>query len=368
VFTTDKGQVWAWNWKQDRVNACGNYRGLQESGVVRLLEILPEGNRIFVSTANRSAFLSMDGGASAVRHSAAVTDCTITDSDLVASVCREERALKWWRFDGLTPVGSFPVEPPRVVSADANEDCVFLGTDNGLLYRFPSSRAPESKDIFKLFDHPVANIVSDRPGVAIAASTQGLIERVDFVADRAEWLCSHTTGHRQRYLLPRAGGAYITVREPDTADHEDRVALGTGMNQETELYKSSHSAVVVAASREGKHVVIYDRALKDAPALQVFTLNGSKLTPVFAGEVDRSVCAMHIMLDEKYLLLAQRDEPWLELRQLKPGLPLAAVIELPSESPCVCVRKDKIAIGFQSGDLLCLRVRDTNQTRPTTKG
>ena len=198
---------------------------------MHLLEIMPEGNKMFLSTANRAAFFSMDGEPSAVPHSAAVVDCTITESDSVASVCREERALKWWRFDGLVPLRSFPVEPPRVVAADANEDCVFLGTDNGLLYRFPANRAPESKDIFKLFDHPVANIVSDRPGVAIAASTQGLIERVDFVVDRTEWLCSHTSGHRQRWLLPHAEGAYITVRELETAGRGDVVALGTGQKQ-----------------------------------------------------------------------------------------------------------------------------------------
>jgi len=367
VVTTDKGQVWAWDWKLDRFIACGNYKGLQEGDAVCLLEIMPEGSRIFLSTANRALFFSMDGGPSVVPHSAAVSDCTITESDLVASVCREDRALKWWRFDGLTPLRNFPVEPPRVVAADANEDCVFLGTDNGLLYRFPASRAPESKDIFKLFDHPVANIVSDRPGVAIAASTQGLIERVDFVADRTDWLCSHTSGQRQRWLLPRARGAYISVRELDTAGRGDVVALGTGRNREAELYKSRHSAVLVAALRDGEHLVIYDRALENDPSLKVFKLSGNELTPVFAVEANRSICAMHLLLGDKYLLLAQRDEPWLELRRLEPGLPMAAVMELPSAPSCLCARQDKIAIGFQSGDLLCLRLRDATLAKPIVK-
>ncbi|TSA40844.1 MAG: ATP-binding protein, partial [Betaproteobacteria bacterium] len=367
VVTTDKGQVWAWNWKLDRFTACGNFKGLQEDAAVYLLEIMPEGSRIFLSTANRAAFFSTDGGPSAVPHSAAVADCAITETELVGSVCREDRALKWWRFDGLAPLRSFPVEPPRVVAADANEDCVFLGTDNGLLYRFPASRAPESKDIFRLFDHPVANIVSDRPGVAIAASTQGLIERVDFVADRSEWLCSYTSGHRQQWLLPRAAGAYITVRESETAGRGDVVALATGQNRERELYKSNYSSVLVAASREGDYLVIYDRALKDDRLLKVFKLDGDKLTPVFAADANRSICAMHLLLGDEYLLLAQRDEPWLELRRLEPGVPLAAVLELPSAPSCLCARQDKIAIGFQSGDLLCVRVRDDSRAKPILK-
>jgi hypothetical protein len=367
VVTTDKGQVWAWNWKLDRFTACGNYKGLQEGDAVHLLEIMPEGSRIFLSTANRAVFFSTEGDRSAVPHSAAVADCAITESELVGSVCREDRVLKWWRFDGLAPLCSFPVEPPRVLAADANEDCVFLGTDNGLLYRFPADRAPESKDIFRLFDHPVVNIVSDRPGVAIAASTQGLVERVDFVADRSEWLYSHTSGHRQRWLLPRAGGAYITVREPETAGRGNVVALGTGQNRETELYKSRHSAVMVAASRDGEYLVIYDRALKDDPWFKVFKLDGNKLTPVFTVEAKRSICAMHLLSGDKYLLLAQRDEPWLELRRLEPGLPVAAVLELPSATSCLCARQDRIAIGFQSGDLLCLRVRDASRAKPIVK-
>ena len=367
VVTTDKGQVWAWDWKLDRFTACGNYKGLQEGDAVHLLDIMPEGSRIFLSTANRAAFFSMDGELSAAPHPAAVSDCTITESGLVASVCREESALKWWRFDSLTPLRSFPVEQPCVVAADANEDCVFLGTDNGLLYRFPASRVPESKDIFKLFDHPVANIVSDRPGVAIAASTQGLIERVNFVADRSDWLYSHTSGQRQRWLLPLAGGAYITVREIDTAGRGDVVAIGTEQNRETELYKSKHSAVLVAALREGEHLVIYDRALEDNPSLKLFKLNGNKLTHVFAVEANRSICAMHLLLGDKYLLLAQRDEPWIKLRRLEPGLPVAAVVELPSAPSCLCARQDKIAIGFQSGDLLCLRLRDASPAKPIAK-
>jgi hypothetical protein len=358
VVTTDKGQVWAWNWKLDRFTACGNYKGLQENDAVHLLEIMPEGRRVFLSTANRAVFFSTEGGRTAVPHSAAVTDCAITASELVASVCREDRALKWWRFGGLALLRSFPVEPPRVVAADANEDCVFLGTDNGLLYRFPASQPPESKDIFRLFDHPVANIVSDRPGVAIAASTQGLIERVDFVADRSEWLYSHTSGHRQRWLLPRAEGAYIAVREPDAAGRGHVVVLGTGHNTEREIYKSSSSTVLVAASPEGDHLVIYDRASKDDCSLKVFKLDGDELTPVFATDADRSISAMEILLGDKYLLLAQRDDPWLELRRLEPGLSVAAVLELPSAPSCLCARQDKIAIGFQSGDLLCVRLHD----------
>jgi hypothetical protein len=367
AITTDKGHVWAWDWKLDRFTACGTYRGPQESGAVCLLEIVPEKSRIFLSTANCAAFFAMDGRPSTVPHSAAVTDCTITESGLVASVCREDRALKWWRFESLTPLRSFPVEPPRVVAADADEDCVFLGTDNGLLYRFPASRAPESKDIFKLFDHPVANIVSDRPGVAIAASTQGLIERVDFGADRSDWLCSHTSGQRQRWLLPHAGGAYISVRELDTAGRGDVVAIGTGQNRETVLYESGHSGVLVASLRDGEHLVIYDRALEDDPSLKVFKLNGCELTHVFAVEANRSICAMHLLLGDKYLLLAQRDEPWIEVRQLEPELPVVAVMELPSAPSCLCARRDKIAIGFESGDLLCLRLRDCASANPIAK-
>jgi hypothetical protein len=364
VVTTDKGQVWAWNWMSDLFTECGRFKGLQEGAAVQLLEIVPEGRRIFLSMKDRAEFFSMDGGLSAAAHSAAVADCAITESDLVASVCREDRALKWWRFDGLAPLGSFPVEPPRVVAADANEDCVFLGTDNGLLYRFPTDRAPESKDIFRLFDHPVANIVSDGPGVAIAASTQGLIERVDFVADRSDWLCSHTSGHRQRGLLPRAGDAYITVRELDTAGRGDVIALGTGHNRETELYTSKHSAVLVTASPEGEHLVIYDCEFEDHASLKVFRLNANGLTPVFDVKANRSLCAIRLLLGDKYLLLAQRDEPWLELRRLEPGLPVAAVMELHSTPSSLCARQDKIAIGFQSGDLLCVRLRDFTIAKP----
>jgi hypothetical protein len=367
VVTTDKGQVWAWNWKLDRFTACGNYKGLQEGDAVHLLEIMPEESKIFLSTAHRATFFSTEGGRSAVPHSAAVDDCAITESELVGSVCREDRALKWWRFEGLEPLRSFLVEPPRVVAADANEDCVFLGTDNGLLYRFPASRAPESKDIFKLFDHPVTNIVSDRPGVAIAASTQGLIELVDFVADRSDWLCSHTSGQRQQWLLPRGTGTYITVREIDTGSKDNLVALGTGQNRETELYKSRQSTILVTASRDGEHLVVYDRALKNDSSLKVFKLDRNKLTPAFAVEADWSICAMHILLGEKYLLLAQSDEPWLELRRLEPGLPVAAVLELPSAPSCLCARQEKIAVGFRSGELLCVRVRDVRRAKLVAK-
>lgn len=361
VVTTDKGEIWVWDWKQDRFTACGKYKGLQESDAIRLLEILPKGSRIFLSTANRAAFFSMGREPSAVHHSAAVTDCTITESGLVASVCREERVLKWWHFEGLVPLRSFPVETPLVVVADGNDDCVFLGTDGGLLYRFPASQQPESKNIYRLFDHPVANIVSDRPGVAIAASTQGLIERVDFVADHTDWLCSHTFGQRQRWLLPRAGGAYITVRKLDAADGRNVVALGTGGNMEEELYKSIHSSILVTASRQGEYLAIYDRSVK------VFKLEGGKLISVFTAEANSSVCAVQLFLGDKYLLLAQRDEPWLELRRLEPRLPLAAVMELPSAPSCLCVRQDRIAVGFLSGDILCVRVRDNSLAKSSIR-
>ena len=196
--------------------------------------------------------------------------------------------------------------------------------------------------------------------MAIAASTQGLIERVNFVADRSDWLFSHTSGHRQRWLLPRSGGTYITVRELDTADRGDVVALGMGQNGERELYKSKHSTVLVSALRDGEHVVIYDRAFEDDLALKVFKMDGNELIPIFSVEADQSICAIHLLLGDKYLLLTKRDQPWLELRRLKPKLPLVAVMELPSVPSCICTRQDKIAIGFQSGDILCLRVQDNN--------
>jgi hypothetical protein len=361
VVTTDKGQVWAWNWKLDHFTACSNFKGLQEGDAVDLLEIMPGGRGVFLSTANRAAVFYMDGGRPAMPHSAAVTSCAVTESGLVGSICREDRTLKWWHFERLELVRSFLVEPPRVVVADGNDECVFLGSDNGLLYRFPTERAPESKDIFRLFDHPVASIVSERPGVAIAASTQGLIARVNFVTDQVEWLYSHTTGKKHRMLFTHSRAAYLTVRELDEGSRGSVVAIGTGQNMEREIYRSDHSSVLVAASSGGELFAIHDRSTK------VFKLEGSTLTPMFTVDAGQSISSIHLLSGDKYLLLVSRDEPWLVLRRLVSGTPIVAVLELPSPASCVSARHDKIAIGFQSGDLLCVRVRDVSHDVSTFK-
>jgi len=59
--------------------------------------------------------------------------------------------------------------------------------------------------------------------------------------------------------------------------------------------------------------------------------------------------------NDRFIAVILSQESWLEILELKDGLPTVAAIDLPAEVSCFCTCEDRIVVGFLSGELMSLR-------------
>lgn len=354
VVASDKGNIAKWIWKMDKLVPCDDFKGLQESVILTLLDFVAGRNDVLLSTHLGASFAAPFGTRKTRHHSFSVTGCALTDFNKLASICRDERSLKWWTFDGLEALDTYCIEPPCSIAADTEKDNVFVGTDNGWLYYASSNSYSANRNMVPLFASKTNNVFSKSSGTAIAASSEGQIIFVDFNQDKKDWLYSIIGYYKQKGLLkhPDPLVNYISVRKNETGDQDIAITIGIGVNQEKVVY-SNNILFNVAISPDGSHLAIDDKSLS------VWEINGFSLNKKYGIRQNDLFAGIDFVCGNELLVVAKKIDPWLELRKCAPGLPIVAVLELPSSPTFINVRNTHIALGFSSGALLTLKILNT---------
>lgn len=349
-IATDKGHVCRWDWRTDRMEAFDDFKSLQETTSAVLLKCTHGTDEAFLTTPNRLTFVRRDVRAQ-VHHAAAVTACVITASGRVASICRDERSLRWWTFDGLRPLHQFTVERPSAMALCADADAVYIGTEQGWLLRCPFGQTPANGQAVPLFDRMVAQVVTAGPGVALAASADGTVKRVTFARESVEWLSPTGMARRQLglFLHPDPARKYVTVRQSEVANMQTIIALGGTDRNEDEVFRSDY-LIHVAVSSDTHLVATAGRAL------DIFSLEGRTLRRLFGHAADYRVAGIDFMSDNRSMIVARLRDAWIEWRGCEEGAPLLAALELPSRPSCLHLRDRQAVVGLQSGEILCLRL------------
>ena len=354
VLASDKGNIAKWIWQMDKLVPYDDFKGLQESVVLTLLDFVAGSNDVLLSTHLGASFAAPFGTRKTRPHSFSVTGCALTALNKLASICRDERSLKWWNFDGLEALDTYCIEPPCSIAADTENDYVFVGSDNGWLYYASFNSYPANRNMVPLFASKTNNVFSKSSGTAIAASSEGQIILVDFNQDKKDWLYSITGYNKQKGLLkhPDPMVNYICVRKNETGGQDMVITFGIGVNQEKVVYYNN-ILFNVAISPDGSHLAIDDKSLS------VWEINGYSLNKKYELRENDLFAGIDFVCGNDLLLVAKKNDPWLELRKCTPGLPIVAVLELQSSPTCINVRNTHIGLGFSSGALLTLKILNT---------
>lgn len=252
VLATRDGHLFLWRWPDGTAANFEQYKTRFDGLSATLLDYLPT-ERAFTSPltkrlrcCNLQAKPPRPGTSAPSRAQRSRRADEWLRAGETTTHCAGGRSTEWSLW------GNFPWNCLGAWRRRARRRAFTSALETGVLWLHPYDRRPESAHVFMVFDHPVVGVAAVQSSVALAASSQGMIVDVDFVADHTEWLCSEIGDRRQGAVIAcpdPAQAHYLSVREIAVGDSSHTLALGRGKAEgEKELLRRPGPFKVAAVS------------------------------------------------------------------------------------------------------------------------
>lgn len=347
-FATDHGHVGGWDVSTGEVRRLDDWRGLAERASIAQLVPLDD-DSLLITTETEARIRGMAGDVSSrTRHLAEVTSCLVTPNDDIVSGSGTDRSIRWFRAEGLVPLGeSHGVRVSALAAVNDDSEGCLVGDASGMVWRSgPGEQVPDEEKV----QVSVAEIVSIVPrtgdDVVVSDRSGG---RYDCQLDNREqrMLLTGDSGWRQIRLLEGPSGSLISARDEfrpprrvvsvieDAGEARDLVVAEYGGDWDVD---SAPEQLLVAVADRGVTVMSADGVPRP-------------------WNMRRGASASQIaFLDEGKMLAAILAKGgWLEIWAVGPFLPTIAAIDLPSEATSLAARDRRIAVGLRSGDVMSLK-------------
>ena len=165
--------------------------------------------------------------------------------------------------------------------------------------------------------------------------------------------CSGMVGSVRQIALQPANATAACWSLHEVAERGDttyRLSLVKGVNRETEVLRDSMRIVSFACAPDhdliclGSYCVRLLKIQKGREALTLFQRETAVEYVTFVG-------------GGQQIAVIRYDDPWLEIWDVATGLPTVAAADLPGRVTCFAASGDLMVVGFESGELLRLRLR-----------
>ena len=352
VFATEGGQICAWNWATGQLADRGAWRlPRQPRNLVCLETLVPEG-RVLVSTEERAFLMAPERER---RDSAEPARCVcLTRGGSIVAGRTESNLVSWHSIDGRIK-HSAPFRAPTVLAADYHSDSVWAGGRFGdvrLLTREGlSPGAPWS-----VFGRVEGLAARPGPCEVIVAGADGNVLRLPRDEQERSGVTYLWNGTERDSIVKAidalpVGLLWVLERVRESLGTYDRIALLSGPQDRRVVFSGpriddfavSPSGEWLAIAAAGRVQVI--RPLvegagppweRGTPArLVAFCCGGSRLAVVGEGH-------------------------WLDIWQVKPGLPAVEAFYLRSRPLCLAAEGNRIALACDTGEIFSVAVEEAN--------
>jgi hypothetical protein len=353
VATRD-GHIGAWNWGSSEFRRLPDWRTERQLEIA-LFTCLRESGHLVVGQRSEARLLTQASQSKEERfHQSPVGACVVTDRGQFVSMSEYDGTVCWFSNEpglNLLVRQSHPGLTAMAPVPQSND--VLLGNHRGWCWRQPPDRAVNSEEVFCLFDRKVVALASRNGKTYVAADGSGRIMQIDTGKDDPALLRHGAAMIDKQIALQPAGAAAIcwSLRESsERGNITSRLSLVTGADRETEILNERE--------RIGCFATAPDRNLLCVGSyyLRLLEINNGK-KPRNLLQRDTAVKFVSFVAGNRRLAVIQHHGPWLEIWDLTEGLPTVAGADLPGTITSFGARGDRILLGFESGELLRLRLR-----------
>jgi len=352
-LATRQGHLAAWDWKNDVLEPLDEYCTASDLAMLCLFEVLPQSGRLVLTFPDRALVVSREGRRHSRRHhSAAVTDCALTEAGKVASISEGDRTIRWNKVRGLEQEAVHATYnlTPTAVALTHRPGAVLIGTREGQVWQQEPGITTPLHEIDQIFAERIVSLFATSDSEASIAARSGSVRWKDFASGREEVLWHARRGQHQRKIIPAGSwGRYWSFY--DDADRGSTVlSLVTGTDRETVVFDSHRGLADVAVSPDGSLLCLA------GDGVEVWRHSGGRWSCAWR----RPGFACHIAFAEGGNLLAvAAREPWLEIWQVAEDLPTLAAQRIPGRITCLAAVGEVIAIGLSTGELISLRLHQS---------
>ena len=370
-MATGDGQVGAWNWRSGELHRLPDWRTEQQRSI-NMFTCLRRSGHLVIGLQSEARLLTQSSQMKRERyHEAPVNACVVTDQGQSVSASEYDGTACWFEAGSGLHLRVRQSHPRLTVAAAVpGSNDVLLGNSSGWCWRQPPDREVSREEIFCLFDRQVAAITSRDDRTMVAADVNGRTFLVEQGSDVPVLLRHGSSGSLRQIALQPAGARAVCWSLHETWENGDwtyRLSLVEGVDRETEMLLEKKRIVCIARApdqdliclggynvrllkiQKGRKAVLLSRR-ETAVDFVSFVGNGQRLAVVrqFADQT------LAQNLAGRYRLL---DSQWLEVWDVKSGLPTVAAAHLPGQVSCFAARGDRMLVGFESGEILRLRLR-----------
>ncbi len=351
-LATSTGQIGAWNWQTCELQRLPDWR-TEQQGFLNLFTCLRGSGHLVAGLQSEAHLLTQSSQRECQRsHQAPVNVCVVTDKGQVVSASEHDGTACWFAdapglhvlvrqsHPGLTAVAAIP----------ASND-VLLGNSAGWCWRQPPDREVSRGKIFCLFDRKVMALASLDSGAMIAADITGAMMLLEHGSDNPVLLRHGSGSLRQMALLPATGqvGCWSLHAAAEFGETSHRLSL-VWKNRETEVLRSNMKIECFACAPDKDMICLGSNIVR-------ILKFGSHSNPVTLYQRNTEVDHISFIGGGKRLAVILHEAPWLEIWALIPDLPTIAAADLPGTVTSFAAHGDWLVVGFESGELLRLRLR-----------
>jgi hypothetical protein len=363
IFGTTEGNIAAWNWRNKTLEKYHDYCTIMEPRLLTQLSVLPHNDEIFISFPESAQTIAPEKPVTiGKQHPAGVLDCFITATgEQVISAGKQDSRICWSTFEGLQlqatrSLGSIP-KAISMIAPYHDSDTVLVGDSRGWIWRQPRDRAvSDDKEVWHLFDGPVLSGFSPEPGVAIAADKTSRILRTQLdLEDVTGEVLYHSQSWDEQIALHPTGnnGQFWSLRRTGLGTPTYVLSLFDKAGHEQIIYQSEDLINIFHPQNPANITVSADTQTVCIFGKIVYILRQSKQKWIPIEQSEMYIDFATFIDNSNHLLaIISRNSSWLEIRDIDDYWQDIAAVWLPNEATCLSTTRNRIVVGFQSGNLL----------------
>ena len=352
-FATGDGHVVQWDTLSGSVNRLPDYCTIADRSSLSSFTYLPKSKDLFLSTDSFGAFWTRrSADQPAESHPSSVSLCCFTPAGNIVTASRQANTLIC-SSPNLELRSRIIERHASAIACGMSNDEVIIGDQQGRVWTTdPAGHSiNRGMPVAVLLREPVLWVFHDQDDYVIAAGESGRVVRIPlFQGNTAEVLFSEKGHREQRKVIPAGAGAAFWSLRRQSAEGGVRTvfSLVRKAHPELEVLNTPEFFGDAASTADGTIAGVAGRSVR------LFSYDGVRLQPLYRRD---SAVDMIAFLENRFVLVSMPDQPWLEVWQIREGLPTVAALHVTSPVSAMATSGWNAAVGLRSGGLLSLQLR-----------
>lgn len=355
AFTTQAGEVIAWDITNDVLLRKGVFKGIEEQTHIVGLDISNNNCNIIIAT-NKSISIINAHDYSKINTKSPIVQCAISPDGWFTLANKQGKTVSWYHQGILAATFSNGILAPTAVTTFGDGGRIVAGYSNGSVVKLEPNVSPMEDDGLKLFDGSavvsIVNLDNDR---VLVGSYNGELKVTNFAHQTECIPLKRFTDINEALLLRRLNpsGELIVCGRSNTGNCAFSVQV-VRVDDTREIVMETKSIIRdLASGQNGNsiYIVLTDKVLLFRREHNKWQIAGTKTT---------RASLVH-GYQNGIIAITNNSMNWIELWDDSIEMKTVFTTELPIQASCMAVSDDQVAIGTTDGAHCILQIRALNR-------